>query len=62
MKGTISPAIGNLTMLVDLYMEANTLTGTIPTELGNLRNLNLLYRPSLSPPPPPPPPFHSPLT
>ena len=42
LHGSIPPAIGNLTQLVELSLHNNNLGGTLPTELGYLSNLQLL--------------------
>ena len=41
LDGTIPKSISLLTSLVDLRLRANKLTGSIPTELGALRNLEV---------------------
>ena len=38
-KGTLAPEIGLLTSLQDLDLHDNQITGTIPTEIGFLKNL-----------------------
>ncbi|KAF5769599.1 putative protein kinase RLK-Pelle-LRR-XI-1 family [Helianthus annuus] len=42
LTGTLSPAIGNLTNLVNLTLADNNLAGPIPPEIGNLTNLRVL--------------------
>ena len=39
LSGSISPALGRLTPLQELYLPDNQLTGAIPPELGNLSSL-----------------------
>lgn len=42
LNGSISPALGNLTILQSLNLSHNTLTGPVPMELGSLPHLQLL--------------------
>ncbi|KAK3254517.1 hypothetical protein CYMTET_36268 [Cymbomonas tetramitiformis] len=37
------PALGSLTALTTMYMDRNSLNGTIPTEIGKLRSLRELW-------------------
>ncbi|KAL6143173.1 hypothetical protein ACLB2K_053868 [Fragaria x ananassa] len=43
LSGSISPHIGNLSFLRELYLYENSLTNIIPTEIGRLRRLQLLH-------------------
>ncbi|GLJ53048.1 hypothetical protein SUGI_1130050 [Cryptomeria japonica] len=43
LQGSVSPAIGNLSFIKELYLYNNSLTGEIPQELGRLQHLQLLY-------------------
>ncbi|CAN1238376.1 Probable LRR receptor-like serine/threonine-protein kinase At3g47570 [Linum grandiflorum] len=42
LSGSISPAIGNLTFLRQIYLQNNSLTGQIPPEIGRLSRLDWL--------------------
>ena len=42
LRGEISPELGNLANLQELYLHENQLSGEIPPELGNLASLNWL--------------------
>ncbi|XP_031483693.1 probable LRR receptor-like serine/threonine-protein kinase At2g23950 isoform X1 [Nymphaea colorata] len=42
LSGTLSPAIGNLTSLTEVYLQKNSISGKIPAELGNLPSLGRL--------------------
>ena len=42
LTGSIPPELGNLSSLVELYLDDNYLSGSIPAQLGNLINLELL--------------------
>ncbi|CAN1238388.1 Probable LRR receptor-like serine/threonine-protein kinase At3g47570 [Linum grandiflorum] len=44
LSGSISPAIGNLTFLRQIYLQNNSLTGQIPPEIGRLSRLDWLKR------------------
>eukprot|EP01018_Ginkgo_biloba_P031236 Gb_35071 [translate_table: standard] len=46
LEGTISPFLGNLSVLTDLDLYNNSLAGPIPHELGRLEKLRYLYLPS----------------
>ena len=48
LRGTITPALGNLSGLVELWIGNNDLTGPIPPELGNLRSLEVMWLPTTS--------------
>lgn len=41
LKGSISRQIGNLSKLRELYLDITMLSGPIPPELGNLRQLQI---------------------
>ncbi|KAL6558817.1 hypothetical protein OROMI_019167 [Orobanche minor] len=41
-SGTLSPRIGNLTMLMTLDLQGNGLSGVIPEEFGNMTSLSML--------------------
>ena len=41
-NSSLSPSIGNLTNLTELYMSGNQFTGNIPTQIGNLTALTRL--------------------
>ncbi|KAL6554855.1 hypothetical protein OROGR_006113 [Orobanche gracilis] len=41
-SGTLSPGIGNLTMLMTLDLQGNGLSGVIPEEFGNMTSLSML--------------------
>ncbi|MBN1121876.1 MAG: S8 family serine peptidase, partial [Anaerolineae bacterium] len=43
LTGTISPEVGNLDGLYDLWMPGNNLTGAIPSELGDISKLTTLW-------------------
>jgi Leucine-rich repeat (LRR) protein len=43
LTGIISPHIGNLSFLKELYMQNNTFSGTIPPEIGKLNRLQYLW-------------------
>ncbi|KAL6131823.1 hypothetical protein ACLB2K_070196 [Fragaria x ananassa] len=43
LSGSISPHIGNLSFLRDLYLYENSLTNKIPPEIGHLRRLQVLH-------------------
>ncbi|CAN1238387.1 Probable LRR receptor-like serine/threonine-protein kinase At3g47570 [Linum grandiflorum] len=44
LSGSISPAIGNLTFLRQIYLQNNSLTGQIPPEIGRIGSLSKLKR------------------
>ncbi|XP_058008012.1 probable LRR receptor-like serine/threonine-protein kinase At3g47570 [Hevea brasiliensis] len=43
LSGSISPHVGNLSFLRELYLENNSFHHEIPTEIGNLRRLQILH-------------------
>lgn len=43
LTGSMSPAIGQLTSLVTLDLSNNAINGPFPSELGRLKNLQVLY-------------------
>ncbi|GJQ97806.1 kinase-like domain-containing protein [Tanacetum coccineum] len=43
LEGSLSPHVGNLSFLRELYLRNNSFQGTIPPELGRLSRLRHLY-------------------
>ncbi|KAJ9174769.1 hypothetical protein P3X46_013375 [Hevea brasiliensis] len=43
LSGSISPHVGNLSFLRELYLENNSFHHEIPTEIGNMRRLQILH-------------------
>ncbi|KAG6531599.1 hypothetical protein ZIOFF_005414 [Zingiber officinale] len=52
LNGTISPSLGNLDALSQIFLQGNNLTGTIPSSLTKLKSLKLLNLSSNSISPP----------
>ncbi|KAG6488542.1 hypothetical protein ZIOFF_049785 [Zingiber officinale] len=52
LNGTISPSLGNLDALTEIFLQGNNLTGTIPSSLTKLKSLKLLNLSSNSISPP----------